>query len=594
MTTLGRDLIVMGLVGGAALARRRSHVRDPRLEAALVTGGSRGLGLAIARELLARGYRVAICARDADTLERARRDLTTRGEVLAIQADVHDDADVARCVSEAEEAFGRIDVLVNAAATISVGPLETTSIADYVESMEVTLLGAVRCAFAVLPGMRARGVGRIVNVSSIGGRVAVPHLLPYDTAKFALTGFSEGLRAELAGTGIAVTTACLGLTRTGSARHVRFRGRPDVEHAWFAVADSLPLLSGDASRTARRVVDAAERGDAELVTTIPALAATLLHGLMPGLTADVLGLVNRWLLPSAQGQRREARGRDVGLPSRASVLTRGARRAAVDLNQIGPAGADGTPTYGIDAKKERAMSETSLDVNVGSGERTASLALGAGLVAAGLRRSNGPLRPLFLLAGGLLAWRGASGHSRLYRAAHIGTAPGARRPSGARAAITIGTSADELRGAFRDPEWLARVLPGLTAIRGLEGGKQDWTFGGAQSATVEMEMSGAADGLVWRATRVPSFELTVTFTPAPGDRGTEVRIEIEHPEAPGIAVLATWLGDLAAGQVLDRALRRAKQILETGDVQTAESSAGERSVAYRVWQKTQQAAGGES
>jgi uncharacterized membrane protein len=231
-----------------------------------------------------------------------------------------------------------------------------------------------------------------------------------------------------------------------------------------------------------------------------------------------------------------------------------------------------------------------MEVNVGSGERTASLALGASLVAAGLRRSESPLKPLFLLAGGLLAWRGATRHSSPYRAAPIGTAPGPRRPSGARAAITIGKSADEIRDAFRRPEWLANVLPGVTTIREVDGGNQDWTFGGTQSATVEMAPRDAADGLVWRAVRVPSFELAVTFTPAPGDRGTEVRIKIQHPEAPAMAALATWMADLAAESVLERGLRRAKQLLEIGEVMSSEpQSSGERSMAYRAWQRAQDA-----
>lgn len=336
MPTLARAAVAgAAAIAGLALARRRRARPDPRLHHAVVTGGSRGLGFAIAEELLSRGVAVSICGRDEDTLARARVALARRGDIEAIRADLADAPEIERFLEAACAAHGPVDLLVNNAAVIQVGPLEATRYEDYEETLRINFLAPLRLVLAVLPGMRERRFGRIANVCSIGGRLAMPHLLPYTASKFALTGFSEGLRAELAGTGVAVTTVCPGLTRTGSPRHATFEGRPRAEHAWFAVSDSLPLLSGDAHRTARRIVNAALRGDAELTTTLPARVAAPLHGLFPGLTAQTLGLANRFLLPSGAGDAR-ARGRESTSRWAPSALTRLGDRAAAALNQLPP------------------------------------------------------------------------------------------------------------------------------------------------------------------------------------------------------------------------------------------------------------------
>src|SRR5204863_5194639 len=117
---------------------------------------------------------------------------------------------------------------------------------------------------SVLPAMRRQGEGRIVNISSIGGKIAVPHLLPYDASKFALTGFSEGLRAELLKDGIYVTTVCPGLMRTGSPRNADFKGQHEAEYAWFSIGDSLPGMSMSAEAAAERIVTAFRQGEAEV------------------------------------------------------------------------------------------------------------------------------------------------------------------------------------------------------------------------------------------------------------------------------------------------------------------------------------------
>jgi NAD(P)-dependent dehydrogenase (short-subunit alcohol dehydrogenase family) len=254
--------------------------------------------------------------------------------VAAIPCDLTEPDGPMRFVREARTALGPIDILVNNAATMVVGPLDTMTDADFERSMQLHFYVPLRLVRAVLPEMRARGIGRIVNVCSVGGRVSPPHMLPYNAGKFAKTGLSEGLRAELAGTGVLVTTVCPGLTRTGSPRHVSFKGRFRREHGWFAVSDSLPFVSGDAMRTARRIADAAESGRADLITTIPARFGIAFHGLFPGLTANLFGLVQR-LLPTADGAGAgTVPGRASASRWAPSLLTRLSDRAAVELNQV--------------------------------------------------------------------------------------------------------------------------------------------------------------------------------------------------------------------------------------------------------------------
>jgi NAD(P)-dependent dehydrogenase (short-subunit alcohol dehydrogenase family) len=298
----------LGLMGREALRRRQEA--DLTGQVALVTGSSRGLGYLLARELGRQGCRLAICARDAAELERARADLAAQGfAVFAQPCDVGDRAQVERLVAATTARFGQIDVLVNNAGIIQAGPLPSQTEADFREAMDVMFWGVLYPTLAVLPQMRARRAGRLVNVTSIGGKVAVPHLLPYDCAKFAAVALSEGLRAELARDGTTVTTIAPGLMRTGSLLNAIFKGPHRAEFAAFAVLGSLPVVSMDAERAARQIVTAARRGEAERVLGLPANLLARFHGLLPGPTADILGLVNR-VLPQADdaGGRDRARG----------------------------------------------------------------------------------------------------------------------------------------------------------------------------------------------------------------------------------------------------------------------------------------------
>ncbi|MVA76186.1 SDR family NAD(P)-dependent oxidoreductase [Auraticoccus sp. F435] len=265
---------------------------------ALVAGASRGLGLLIATELLRRGHRVAICARDRTQVDAAVERLSAEGTVSGHVCDVADREQVARLVAEVEAEHGPVEVLVSVAGVIQVGPAESMTLEHFEEAIGIMLWGPVHLAWAVLPGMRERGRGRIANICSIGGVVAPPHLLPYATAKFGAVGFSEGLTAELAGTGITVTTVVPGLMRTGAHEVAEFTGQTGREYAWLATSDSLPLISMDAGRAARRIVDGLLRGRTRVTLTPLAQVATRVKGLAPATTTVLLGVANL-LLPDA-------------------------------------------------------------------------------------------------------------------------------------------------------------------------------------------------------------------------------------------------------------------------------------------------------
>jgi NAD(P)-dependent dehydrogenase (short-subunit alcohol dehydrogenase family) len=300
----GDTALAAGVAAGLVAWQGARWLREADLtgNVALVTGGSRGLGFIVARELLKEGCTVAICARDAAELERARLQLDATGErVFAFPCDVADEAQVQQLVAEVTARFGRVDVLVNNAGIIQSGSIRRQTVEDFQSAMAIMFWGTVYPTLAVLPQMLERRGGRIANVTSIGGKVAIPHLAPYCSAKFAATGFSEGLRAELARYGVTVTTICPGLMRTGSHLNASFKAGDEREFALFAPLGTLPPFSMDAERAARQIVRALKRGDAERTLSVPATLAARFHGLFPGLTSDLLGLVNRFL-PDAPGE----------------------------------------------------------------------------------------------------------------------------------------------------------------------------------------------------------------------------------------------------------------------------------------------------
>jgi NAD(P)-dependent dehydrogenase (short-subunit alcohol dehydrogenase family) len=263
---------------------------------ALITGGSRGLGLVLARHICDQGGKVALLARDAQELARAKADLTARGgKVLTVECDLLDRDQIQAAVREIIDHFERIDVLINNAGIIEVGPLDHMTREDYDRAMRLHFWAPYELISRILPEMRLWGGGRIVNISSIGGKVAVPHFAPYSASKFALTGFSDAVRTELARDNIHVTTVAPGLMRTGSHVNAKFKGNHDAEFAWFSASAGTPLISMDADRAARKILAACRRGQPSLTLTFAARSAIAGNALFPNLTGYAMKIANRFL-----------------------------------------------------------------------------------------------------------------------------------------------------------------------------------------------------------------------------------------------------------------------------------------------------------
>lgn len=311
-------------MGGAlayrAVARSRRRI-DFDGRGVLITGGSRGLGLALARELAAQGANVAIVARDGEELERARASLGgVQAEIIVTDLTLPDAA--IEVVGEAIARLGRLDVLINNAGVIMMGPIEHNDQRDFEEAMAIHFWAPLSASLAAVPHLQRTG-GRIINIGSFGGKVAVPHLAPYCASKFALVGISDGLRAELRSRGIRVTTVCPGLIRTGSHVNALFKGANEAEYAWFATSAALPGASWSTERAARAIVEAGRYGDASLILGIPARLLILAAAIAPGLTAELMALVAR-LMPRPRPEAGTER--HTGWDSREQSIARLTRR----------------------------------------------------------------------------------------------------------------------------------------------------------------------------------------------------------------------------------------------------------------------------
>ena len=334
---------VVGLVAGAAAvfggyrvlrSRRRIELSGRTV---VITGGSRGLGLVLARQFARQGARVCLLARDRAELARAAAQVAQSSDagVETYSCDVRSKADVEQAIGLILERHSVIDVLVNNAGVIQVGPLEHMQTEDFENAMATHLWGPLYTMQACLPAMKRRGFGRIVNISSIGGRIAVPHLAPYSVSKFALVGLSDAVRAEVARHGVRVTTVSPGLMRTGSPIQAQFKGQQDQEFTWFAIADAIPGMSIGAERAARQIVDACRNGDPELTIGLPAKAAVAVSALAPTVFAVVTAAVVRCLPgPAGASGDRLKRGREARSPWAPSMVTKLSDRAAMANNEV--------------------------------------------------------------------------------------------------------------------------------------------------------------------------------------------------------------------------------------------------------------------
>lgn len=303
-------LAAVGAAAAVIAVRLLRPAAIPECPVVIITGGSRGLGYAIASRFAREGARLVLAARNRVGLEQAQAKLLAEHphmrpeNFFLVAADLNDPAACAHLILEAMRRFSRIDILVNNAGIIAVGPLEAQPLEAFEAAMRVNFFAALYTTYAALPHMMAQlpTAGRrasIVNIASIGGKLAVPHMLPYSAAKFALVGFSEGLHAEVRGSGVRVTTVCPGLMRTGGEDHVKFVGDVSKEARWFKFAAKTRGLSASADYAANRIYAAVKTGRAEITITPQAWLAARFAGLAPETTQRINSLVNDWVLPVA-------------------------------------------------------------------------------------------------------------------------------------------------------------------------------------------------------------------------------------------------------------------------------------------------------
>ena len=333
---------LVGVAAGAAavfagnrMARHRRAI-DFAGRVVVITGGSRGLGFVLARQFAAQGARPVLLARDEGELDRAGRLLADEGaDVMVVRCDVRRRADVRAAIAGIHDRFTAIDVLINNAGVIQVGPLDHMVHDDFENAMATHFWGPLNLTLEAVPAMRRRGFGRIVNIASIGGQIAVPHLAPYCASKFALVGLSDALRAELDQYGIRVTTVSPGLMRTGSPRNVQVKGQHEAEYAWFKIADSLPGMSISAERAAHQIIEACRYGDPELTITVQARLAAVANELAPAAVARAMTVVAR-LLPRPAGPEgdRPKRGFESESKWSAPPVTTLTDQAAVLNNEV--------------------------------------------------------------------------------------------------------------------------------------------------------------------------------------------------------------------------------------------------------------------
>jgi NAD(P)-dependent dehydrogenase (short-subunit alcohol dehydrogenase family) len=288
-------------IGTYFMLRKRSEQYSFYGKTVIITGGSRGLGLLMAEELAREGANLVITARHAEQLAEAEEVLRAHGaSVMAIRGDIRDQQHAQDVIRHTVARFGRLDVLINNAGVIKTGPVEHMVASDWQEAIETHVYGPLYTMLAAHPIMKEQGAGRIVNIASIGGLIAVPHLLPYCTSKFGLVGLSDGMRAELVKDNILVTTVCPGLMRTGSHTEAMFKGNHEQEYTWFSLLDTSPLTSIDARDAARQILEACRQGQAKAIISPQAQVATLVNRLMPVLTEQTLNIAH-YVLPKAVG-----------------------------------------------------------------------------------------------------------------------------------------------------------------------------------------------------------------------------------------------------------------------------------------------------
>jgi len=332
-TTAKYVAVAAGALVALAAYRLRSHRLAGRV--VLLTGGSRGLGLQLARELAKEGCKLVLVARSEEELAIAKHELQAKGaDAEIIPCDLTSPTQIAEMLKAAMAINGRIDIVINDAGRIDVAPVDSLEEGDFQAAMDLMFWAPVRIVLGLLPSLLQSGDSDIVNISSIGGKVAVPHLLPYCSAKFALCGFSEGLDTELRARGVRVLTVTPGLLRTGSHKKALFGGDTEAEYRWFALGATVPGISMEVERAACQIVSALKGRRRTLTLSWSAQVARRMYGAFPELSMRAMGYMNAFL-PSANRNRISQRGEELAgrQPSIFQAITNAGESAAATQNE---------------------------------------------------------------------------------------------------------------------------------------------------------------------------------------------------------------------------------------------------------------------
>jgi len=314
------DKLLIGLLAGAGVSYGlKSWLRSKRRidlagRVVVITGGTTGLGLLLAKQAAERGAVLVLAARDTRDLEAAEAEVRSHGarDVLTVPTDVADADQAQALIARTVERFGRIDVLLNNAGIMIVGPVAAMTLDDYRNLLGTNFWGAVHTTLAALPHMRAARSGRIANIISIGGRFAAPHMAPYIASKYALTGFTKALRAELTRDNILITGIYPPTIRTGGHAHAWFKGDRQAEYTWFALGDTVPGLALSADATARKAWTAICDGDPELLVGLPTRIAVVFDNLFPEWSAELTALIERSMPGPVNLDGPAVQGKDLG------------------------------------------------------------------------------------------------------------------------------------------------------------------------------------------------------------------------------------------------------------------------------------------
>ena len=220
---------------------------------AAVTGGSDGIGKATAARLAEEGVRVAICARRADVLRAAAADIRKHGgEVLEVVADVTNPADIQRFIEATVSQFGGLDILVNNAGTANARHFEEADDALWQADLDLKLHAAIRSVRAAVPHLKKRGSGRIINVTTYGGKQPGPRSLPTSVSRAAGIAFTKALSKDLAEYRILVNTVCVGLIKSGQQARSAERQGLTLDAYYAKLGTQVPLgRPGEAEEVAQ-------------------------------------------------------------------------------------------------------------------------------------------------------------------------------------------------------------------------------------------------------------------------------------------------------------------------------------------------------